>query len=56
MTNNPISSILDRYPALIIDGALATELERRGYGTFAEHIDGDGPDAERSPAHAPGAA
>ena len=27
---NPITSILDRYPALIIDGALATELERRG--------------------------
>ena len=31
MTNNPIASILDRYPALVIDGALATELERRGY-------------------------
>jgi homocysteine S-methyltransferase len=30
MTNNPVSSILDRYPALVIDGALATELERRG--------------------------
>jgi homocysteine S-methyltransferase len=29
--NNPIASILDRYPALVIDGALATELERRGY-------------------------
>ena len=28
---NPIASILDQYPALIIDGALATELERRGY-------------------------
>lgn len=28
---NPIASILDRFPALIIDGALATELERRGY-------------------------
>jgi homocysteine S-methyltransferase len=28
---NPIESILDRYPALVIDGALATELERRGY-------------------------
>ena len=28
---NPISNpILDRYPALVIDGALATELERRG--------------------------
>jgi len=27
---NPIVSILDRYPALVIDGALATELERRG--------------------------
>lgn len=27
---NPIESILDRYPALVIDGALATELERRG--------------------------
>lgn len=27
---NPIPSILDRYPALVIDGALATELERRG--------------------------
>jgi len=29
--NNPVASILDRYPALVIDGALATELERRGY-------------------------
>lgn len=28
---NPIASILDRYPALVIDGALATELERRGF-------------------------
>ena len=28
---NPIASILDRYTALVIDGALATELERRGY-------------------------
>jgi homocysteine S-methyltransferase len=27
---DPIASILDRYPALVIDGALATELERRG--------------------------
>jgi homocysteine S-methyltransferase len=27
---NPIASILDRYSALVIDGALATELERRG--------------------------
>jgi homocysteine S-methyltransferase len=27
---NPIATILDRYPALVIDGALATELERRG--------------------------
>ncbi len=27
---NPIDSILDHYPALVIDGALATELERRG--------------------------
>src|SRR5512138_1668484 len=27
---NPIESILDRYPAVVIDGALATELERRG--------------------------
>jgi len=29
--NNPIVSILDFQPALVIDGALATELERRGY-------------------------
>ena len=29
-TINPIASILDHYPALVIDGALATELERRG--------------------------
>jgi len=29
-TMNPIASILNRYPALVIDGALATELERRG--------------------------
>ncbi|NTU56557.1 MAG: homocysteine S-methyltransferase, partial [Anaerolineales bacterium] len=28
---NPIASILDRHPVLVIDGALATELERRGY-------------------------
>ena len=28
---NPIASILDRQPALVIDGALATELESRGY-------------------------
>ena len=28
--NNPVASILDRYSALVIDGALATELERRG--------------------------
>ncbi len=28
---NPIESILDHYPALVIDGALATELEQRGY-------------------------
>ena len=28
---NPITSILDSYPVLVIDGALATELERRGY-------------------------
>jgi homocysteine S-methyltransferase len=27
---NPIASILDRHPALVIDGALATELESRG--------------------------
>jgi homocysteine S-methyltransferase len=27
---NPITSILERHPALVIDGALATELERRG--------------------------
>ena len=28
------------------DKTLAAELERRGYGTFADHIDGDGPDAD----------
>lgn len=28
---NPITPILDRYPAVVIDGALATELERRGF-------------------------
>lgn len=28
--NNPIASILDLHPVLVIDGALATELERRG--------------------------
>jgi len=27
------------------DKTLAAELERRGYGTFADHVDGDGPDA-----------
>ena len=31
MTNNPIASILKNHPALVIDGALATELERRGF-------------------------
>jgi homocysteine S-methyltransferase len=30
MQSNPITSILDRHPVLVIDGALATELERRG--------------------------
>src|ERR1044071_2675874 len=30
MSTNLIASILDRCPALVIDGALATELERRG--------------------------
>ena len=30
-TMNPIASILHSYPALVIDGALATELERRGH-------------------------
>ncbi|HVF24792.1 MAG TPA: homocysteine S-methyltransferase [Anaerolineales bacterium] len=29
--NDPVTSILDKYPALVIDGALATELERRGH-------------------------
>lgn len=28
---NPVASILNQYSALVIDGALATELERRGY-------------------------
>ncbi|HET9907210.1 MAG TPA: homocysteine S-methyltransferase [Anaerolineales bacterium] len=28
---NPITSILNQHPALVIDGALATELERRGH-------------------------
>jgi homocysteine S-methyltransferase len=28
---NSIAAILDHHPALVIDGALATELERRGY-------------------------
>jgi homocysteine S-methyltransferase len=28
---NPVASILDQYPVLVIDGALATELERRGF-------------------------
>ena len=27
---NPIAPLLERYPVLILDGALATELERRG--------------------------
>ena len=27
---NPIESILQKYPAIVLDGALATELERRG--------------------------
>jgi homocysteine S-methyltransferase len=31
MKNNPVSSILNHHPALVIDGALATELENRGY-------------------------
>jgi homocysteine S-methyltransferase len=30
MLNNPVTTILNDYPALVIDGALATELERRG--------------------------
>ena len=28
---HPIASILNHHAALVIDGALATELERRGY-------------------------
>ena len=31
------------------DKTLAAELERRGYGTFADHIDGDGPDSDTLP-------
>ncbi|MFL5805511.1 MAG: homocysteine S-methyltransferase family protein, partial [Roseiflexaceae bacterium] len=27
---NPIATILQTYPAVVLDGALATELERRG--------------------------
>jgi homocysteine S-methyltransferase len=30
MPNNPVTTILNDYPALVLDGALATELERRG--------------------------
>lgn len=30
MANNPVASILNDFPALVIDGALATELDRRG--------------------------
>ena len=30
MQSNPVTSILDHHPVLVIDGALATELERRG--------------------------
>src|SRR5262245_45145891 len=30
MMSNPIASILNHNPVLVIDGALATELERRG--------------------------
>ena len=33
---NPIASILDLQPALVIDGALATELESRGYNLTDE--------------------
>ena len=31
------------------DKTLAAELERRGYGTFADRIDGDGPDSDALP-------
>ena len=31
MKTDPITSMLDHHPVLVIDGALATELERRGY-------------------------
>ena len=27
---NPIATLLERYPVLVLDGAMATELERRG--------------------------
>ena len=27
---NPITGLLQQFPALVLDGALATELERRG--------------------------
>src|SRR3954465_8158411 len=35
------------------DKTLAAELERRGYGTFADHIDGDGADAAPLPNSSP---
>src|SRR5215212_3107379 len=35
------------------DKTLAAELERIGYGTFADHIDGNGSDANAGPAAAP---
>ena len=34
------------------DKTLAAELERRGYGTFADHIDGEDPDAASLPSPA----
>lgn len=30
MTANPIESVISHYPFMILDGAMATELERKG--------------------------
>lgn len=30
-SNNPITQILDKYPVMVLDGAMATELERHGH-------------------------
>lgn len=50
-SRNPLATALDRWPFVIVDGAMATELERAGYnlndGLWSARILRDDPDAIR---------